>query len=315
MEAKMENKPMMVNHTATLKNYLEKGKKSLSSMIGNEKGAERLIRLALVANTKIPKMRDCTHESLLRSLIECAQLNLEPFTALQQCYIIPYDDRKRGVTEAQFMLGYRGIVTIAARSGISLDAHVVYEKDEFECVLGTQQTLKHIPNWREERGQIIAVYAVAKYESGLTKFDIMSKHDIEKIRKRSKSPNNGPWVSDFDEMAKKTVVRRLSKYLEMNPEAKRAIEKDAITDAVDVDFDFIDIDTPEIDISPVQPVLSGSSLEVEKSISEYRNQLHKAIKESKLTQDKKSELMNLLVTATDKKTLDDIMSIVSLHAL
>lgn len=309
------NKPMNVNHTATLKKYLEQGKKSLASMIGNDKGAERLIRLALVAHTKIPKIRDCTHESLLRSLIECAQLNLEPFTALQQCYIIPYDDRKKGITEAQFMLGYRGIVTISGRSGISLDAHVVYEKDEFECILGTAQTLKHVPNWREDRGQMIAVYAVAKYESGLVKFDIMSKTDVDKIRKRSKSPNNGPWITDYEEMAKKSVVRRLSKYLEMNPESKRAIEKDAATDTIDVDFDFIDIDTPEIDVPAVEAVPSGAALEAQKSLSGYRNELHKAITESVIEKAMKSDLLNKLVTCTNKEQLDQIAQMIAIQTL
>lgn len=311
----MNNKPMNVNHTATLKSYLEKGKKSLASMIGNEKGAERLIRLALVAHTKIPKMRDCTHESLLRCLIECAQLNLEPFTALQQCYVIPYDDRKKNITEAQFMLGYRGIVTIAGRSGISLDAHVVYEKDEFECILGTAQTLKHVPNWREDRGQMIAVYAIAKYENGLVKFDIMSKSDVDKIRKRSKSPNNGPWVSDFEEMAKKSVVRRLSKYLEMNPEAKRSIEKDAVTDAVDIDFDFVDIDTPEIDIHAAEPVPSGAALEAEKSLSEYRNELHRAINDSHMEKSVKSDFLNKLVKCTNKEQMDQITQMLAIQTL
>lgn len=314
MTIEQNQKPLMINHQATLKNYLDKGKKSLISMIGNEAGAERLIKLALMANSKIPKIRDCTHESLLRCLIECAQLNLEPFTVLQQAYIIPYEDRKKGIVEAQFMLGYRGIVTLARRSENlkSLEAHAVYEHDTFECILGTEGTIKHIPNWRGDRGDMIAVYAVAKYKDGGLQFDVMSKSDVEKIRRKSKSPNHGPWMTDFDEMAKKTVVRRLGKYLELAPEIKRAIEKDNATDTIDVDFDFIDVDTPQIEIAPVAPVLSGSSLEAEKNLNEYRNRLHKGIKESKLDDKQKNELLNQLVLASDKKTLDDIMSIISL---
>jgi recombination protein RecT len=309
------NKPVLVNQPATLKNYLEKGKKSLSAMIGNEKGAERLIRLALVANAKLPKIRDCTHESLLRSLIECAQLNLEPFTALQQCYIIPYEDRRKGITEAQFMLGYRGIVSLTARADISLDAHVVYENDEFECILGTEKKLKHIPNWREDRGEMIAVYAVAQYKSGLIKFDIMNKSDVEKIRKRSKSPNNGPWVTDYEEMAKKTIVRRLAKYLDMNPEVKRAIEKDAATDTIDVDFDFVDIDTPEIDVGAVEPVPALQSEVADKSISDYRNEIRQHIKDAKIADSVKSDLMNRLVLATDRKAIDQVAQMLALGTL
>jgi recombination protein RecT len=306
----------------TLRGILERGKGTLASVLPKHMTAERMVKLATVAASKDAKLLDCDPMSLLRSLMDASQLGLEPFTPLQQCYIIPYFNGKKRVMEAQFQVGYRGLIELVRRSDkvLSIEAHCVYENDEFDCVLGLETKLMHKPNWDGERGKMKLVYAVAKLKDGATQFEVMGKNSVDEIRGRSKSAQSGPWVTDYDQMACKTVLKRLIKYLPISIEAAKAVGIDNRSEGFeapesmvfDVDSDDREQELEKIEAEAVKVVEVAANTE---GFSEYRAKLHKAIKDSKLSAEKKSELMNLLVTATDKKTLDDIMSIVSLHAL
>jgi recombination protein RecT len=189
--------------------------------------AERFTRIALTELSTTPKLMECTTASFLGSLMQAAQLGLEVGKSLGHSYLIPFNNSKKGITECQFMIGYKGMIDLARRSGqvISLSAHEVYENDEFEYEYGLDEKLYHKPSLTE-RGEIKCFYAVAKLVGGGHQFEVMSVADINKIKARSKTASFGPWVTDYVEMAKKSVIRKLFKYLPVSVEMQRAVALD-----------------------------------------------------------------------------------------
>lgn len=196
-----------------VRNILEKMGPQLARALPRHLTPDRMTRIALTELRKVPKLLTCTPESFCGAIMACSQLGLEPGSALGQIYLIPYGK------EVQVQLGYKGMIELARRSGqiVSLSAHEVYEKDFFEFEYGLDEKLKHIPSL-EDRGKLIAVYAVAKFVGGGHQIEVMSKSDVDKIRATSKSGNSGPWLSFYSEMAKKTVVKKLFKYLPISIE-------------------------------------------------------------------------------------------------
>jgi recombination protein RecT len=205
---------------------------------------ERLARIVTTEIRKLPKLAECTPVSFFGAVIQCAQLGLEPGNALGHAYILPYEKRAKVggqwqtvATEAQLIIGYRGMIDLARRSGqiVSIDARAVYEGDKFECRLGLDPHIEHEPDWnnpnRTDAGQLRFVYAVAKLKDGGIQFDVMSRTEIEAIRERSKSKDKGPWVTDFTAMALKTVVRRLFKFLPVSIEMQTAVGLDERAEA------------------------------------------------------------------------------------
>lgn len=206
--------------------------------------AERMARIATTEMRKVPKLGQCSPMSFLGAVIQCAQLGLEPGNALGHAYILPFDKREKVGgqwrlvgTEAQVIIGYRGMIDLARRSGqiISIDARAVFDGDRFECILGLDPKIEHTPDWnnaaRSDPAKLRFVYAVAKLKDGGVQFDVMSRAEIEAIRKRSKASDNGPWVTDFPAMALKTVVRRLFKFLPVSVEIQRAVGIDELAEA------------------------------------------------------------------------------------
>lgn len=187
---------------------------------------ERFTRIALTAYSRNEKLQECTAESFLGSMMQAAQLGVEPNTPLGQAYLIPY--RNKGVMEVQFQLGYRGMIDLAYRSGEvqNIQAHEVYENDTFEYELGLEPKLRHIPALKD-RGDVILYYAVFKLTNGGVGFEVMSKEDVEAFaKKKSKTYGTGPWQSDFDAMAKKTLVKRLLKFAPLKSDFVRAVTAD-----------------------------------------------------------------------------------------
>ena len=140
------------------------------------------------------------------------------------------------------------------RTGLikSISAYCVYEKDAFEIEYGTTPRISHMPYIAGEPGEIIGVYAVVTLPDDATQFDYMRISEVLAIKNRSKSKSNGPWVTDFDMMAKKTVVKRLSKYLPMSEQsaAAIAIQADNLIESgqtlpVDIDIDKVMADDEE----------------------------------------------------------------------
>lgn len=207
---------------------------------------ERFTRIALSALNTTPKLSECTQMSFLSALMNAAQLGLEPNTPLGQAYLIPY--KNKGVYEVQFQIGYKGLLDLAYRSPQlqTVQAHCVYENDVFSYELGLHPQLIHKPAM-ENRGDIRCVYAMFKLQNGGFGFEVMSKADIEKHAKNySKSYDSAfsPWKTDFESMAKKTVIKRVLKFAPMKTDYIRAVEVD---DTVSNEFSEIDVTDGVID--------------------------------------------------------------------
>lgn len=180
---------------------------------------DRFLRIALTAFSKTPKLRDCTKESLLSCLIDCSQLGIEPDG--RKAHLIPYGN------VCTLIIDYKGLVDLARRSGevAYIHADVVCEKDVFEYAFGSGAFLRHVPALKD-RGPATQVYSFVKLKDGSEDFCVMNKEEIEAVRGRSKASKNGPWVTDWNEMAKKTAFRRHSKWLPLSSEFQEAVEKD-----------------------------------------------------------------------------------------
>ena len=190
---------------------------------------DRFIRVALTAMNKTPKLTKCTHESFFNSLLTLAQLGIEPDG--RRAHLIPYENRKAGTVECQLIVDYKGIVELIMRTGLAARIHadVVCENDVFEYDMGA--VTKHKIDFRKPRGEMYAAWAMVEMRDGSRAVAVMSREEIEKIRSRSRAGQNGPWVTDYNEMAKKTVFRRLSKMVPWAAEIRDAIEAD--DDAID----------------------------------------------------------------------------------
>ena len=191
--------------------------------------SDHLLRVALTEIRKNPKLLECSSQSLLGALMLAAQLGLEP-GILGHAYLIPYYNSKTRSTEVQFQIGYKGYIDLVRRSGElqTLDVHEVCRNDVFEYEYGLTPKLMHRPAL-ENRGEVYCYYAIAKLKDGGFSYLVMSIQDVEKFRKRSKSPDYGPWVTDYDAMAKKTVIKQLAKYLPLSTEIQTQIVQDEVT--------------------------------------------------------------------------------------
>lgn len=199
-------------------------KKALPSVIT----PERFTRMVLSALSATPKLAECSPQSFLAAMMTAAQLGVEPNTALGQAYLLPY--RNHGQMECQFQLGYKGLIDLAYRSGeVSvIQAHTVYENDVFEYELGMDPKLRHVPA-KADRGEAVAYYAMFKTKDGGYGFEVMSVDDVQRHAQRySKSYGSGssPWRSNFDEMAKKTVLKRALKYAPLKSDFVRGVAQD-----------------------------------------------------------------------------------------
>lgn len=176
---------------------------------------DRFARIILTAVRNTPKLAYCDKASFLAAVMQSAQLGLEPNTPLGQAYLIPYG------TKCQFQIGYKGLIDLAYRSGeVSIiQAQTVHANDTFIYELGLEAKLVHKPLMTGDRGEAIAYYAIFKMKNGGENFVVMSKDDVIKFAKRySQAYKDGPWQTDFDAMAKKTVLKQVLKYAPIHSE-------------------------------------------------------------------------------------------------
>lgn len=215
-----------------IRTLLERSKTQIGMALPKHMNADRLLRIVMTSVQRTPKLLDCTQESLCGAVIQSAQLGLECDNVIGHAYLVPYYNSKKGTNEVQFIPGYKGLIDLARRSGqvSTIYAHVVRDGDMFEYEFGLEATLRHKPAFDGAGKNLTHAYAVCKLKDGGAQFEVMTAKEIEAIRDRSKSKNNGPWVTDFDEMAKKTVLRRLCKMLPCSVELARAVALDERAD-------------------------------------------------------------------------------------
>ena len=193
---------------------------------------DRMVRIVTTEMRKNPDLMKCEPTSMFGAVIQCSQIGLEPGGTLGHAYLIPFNNRKKSIMEVQLIIGYRGMIDLARRSGqiASITANCFYENDEFSFRHGINQQLDHIPS-NGDHGKMIGAYAVAKLKDGGYQFEVMYKNAIDAIKEKSKTSRFGPWVDHYDEMARKTVVRRLFKYLPVSIEIQTAVGMDELADS------------------------------------------------------------------------------------
>lgn len=227
-------------------------KKALPSIMT----AERFLRIANSALSSNPKLASCSRQSFLAALMTSAQLGLEVNTPLGQAYLIPYGN------QCQFQIGYKGLIDLAYRSGQvkTIQAHTVYTNDDFGYELGLEPTIRHKPAITN-RGEPIHYYAVVKLKDGGDCFAVASKEDIINYKNKfSKMANGGAWVTNFDEMAKKTVLKQALKYAPLKADFMRQVATDeTIKETISDDMTLeniveIEIESEEMEIENSETV-------------------------------------------------------------
>lgn len=222
--AKATENRAAAKETRSIKDWVNVYKGEVAKALPKVLTPERFTRMVTTAITITPKLQDCTPESFIGSMLEAAQLGLEPNTPLGQAYLIPYGNK------CQFQIGYKGMMDLAYRSGEikNIEAHVVYENDEFEFEYGLNSNLKHVPTL-EEKGKAIWVYAIYRLNNGGYGFEVMSYNEcLQHGKKYSKTYNNGPWKTNPEEMAKKTMIKKVLKYAPMKSDFIIADEREIV---------------------------------------------------------------------------------------
>ena len=251
-----------------VRGLLDKITPQIAAALPKHMTPERMARIAFSAMQRQPLLLECTPQSLALCVITASELGLEP-NMIGHAYLVPYRNNKTGKTDAQLILGYKGLIDLARRSGAlsTISVACVHERDKFEYELGLEPRLKHRPYMDGDRGNVTLVYAVARLKDGGYQFEVMSRAEIEQVRKKSKAGSSGPWVEHWDEMAKKTVLRRLCKLLPSSIELVRAVAMDEATDAgvaahTDIVAGFVDTEPDAVDAEIVsKPTASQKARE------------------------------------------------------
>lgn len=247
---------------STLRDFIKQMEGEIAKALPTVITPERFTRMVLTALSTDKKLELCTPQSFLGAMMTAAQLGLEPNTPLGQAYLIPY--KNKGVLECQFQIGYKGLIDLAYRSGEVeiIQAQVVYENDEFDYELGLDPKLKHKPA-KENRGKPIYYYAIFKTKSGGYGFEVMSINDIKGHAKKysqSYSSEYSPWQKNFDEMAKKTVLKRVLKYAPLKSDFVRAI---AVDETVKKEISDDMYTVPAVELDETEYIITGEEIVVE----------------------------------------------------
>ena len=234
--------------SSTMKAYITRMKGEISKALPSVMTPERFTRIVTSAISTTPQLAQTTPQSFLGAMMTAAQLGLEPNTPLGQAYLLPY--KNHGQLECQFQLGYKGLIDLAYRSGqvTIIQAHEVRENDEFSYSFGLEPTLHHVPA-RSDSGQVVCYYAMFRTKDGGFGFEVMSREDVEAhARKYSKSYGGSfsPWSTNFDEMAKKTVLKKCLKYAPLKSDFIRAVASDETIKA-DIAPDMSEVPAVEVD--------------------------------------------------------------------
>jgi len=192
-------------------------KEQISQALPKGIEADRFMRCLFTQVQKVPKLMSCKRESLFSAIITCGQLGIEPDG--RRAHMIPYGDN------CTLILDYKGLVELVLRNPdiVGIHADIVREGDDFVYDKGV--VVKHESGWGNS-GKILGAYAMVTFRNGFQKAERMSFDEIEAIRNKSQGKNSSPWKEHWGEMAKKTVFRRLCKWLPLSTEVKIGLDKD-----------------------------------------------------------------------------------------
>jgi len=280
--------------TITIRDRLESQQfaDQIAKVLPKHLSPERMTRVAITAMTKVPKLAKCDQSSFFNAMLTLSQLGLEPDG--RNAHLIPFENRKKGIVECQVIVDYKGFVQLIMQTGLvsRIHADVVCEEDIFEYDRGILKT--HKPNFRVNRGKVFAVYCIIEMKDGSEKVEVMSAIEVDAIRKRAKSGGDGPWVTDWNEMAKKTVFRRASKWVPISSEKERiAYEADdtdfiegKVTNAISTKQDIMQAIAAQPEAEQAEavemPQATIATTETQAAFADYVARLEKATKVGQL---------------------------------
>ena len=286
---KQEEKPK------TLAQFIEHMKPEIQRALPKHMDADRIARIALTTLRSNPKLQSCDGRSFLAALMQSSQLGLEPNTPLGEAYIIPYGK------EASFQVGYKGLLSLAHRTGEyrTIYAMEVYENDQFKYGYGLDPFLVHMPD-DDPEGEPIAYYAVYHLVNGGKEFRVWTTAKVKKhAMQYSQAFQKGwtsPWKTDFDSMAKKTVLKDLLKFAPKSIEFARAISMDeTVKKDIDADMSIV----PAIDVDYSYP--TDAEREAEQAKAETA-----ATKEQEKPKDKPKSVFESKPKGNDEPDFGDI---------
>lgn len=215
-----------------------------SSKAERDRRAERFARICLTAVRNTPKLQNATMESFAAAMMICAQLDLEPNTPQGLAFLIPYENRKRNITECQFQIGYKGLLQLAYRSGVvtAFNADVVYkaevEAGMFRYRKGISPSIEHDvdllrPELRD--GEIVAAYAACILRGGQPLLRVVDAREVQRAQKTSASMaaakkynklDSSPWQTSPEAMWMKTAIKRLAAWMPQTETLAIAVEAD-----------------------------------------------------------------------------------------
>lgn len=254
----------------TLRGMMEKCKPMIQMALPSHLTGDRMLRMAMTALQKNPKLYDCAPVTVIGAVVCAAQLGLEIDDGTGKAYLVPFWNSSKSRLEAQMIIGYKGLMQLANNTGMVglVQAHTVHLKDEFTFSYGTDKHLKHIPSRDADRGPAVAYYAIAFLPAANADFRVIFPSDIEKVKEFVKKKNKGKlgpaWTDNEDAMGEKTAIRRLARFLPSSPEnnrLQRAVSLDERAEAgipqdLGLLVDASETGTPEEGAEPAKPALA-----------------------------------------------------------
>lgn len=205
----------------------------ISKALPSTMNPNRLVRQAITLAQSNPDILRCSQLSIIAGIMQAAQLGLELSGPLGHAYLVPRKNKRSGLMEVAFQIGWKGLVALAFRSGLisSFPVRTVYERDQFSIMLGTNQEISHTPYLGPDgRGKPIGHYALVKYITGGSDFEYMTIEQIEAHRQRYGGSGRA-WQDSRESMEQKTVVRQLCRRLSLCPEAQNQAVREEYEEA------------------------------------------------------------------------------------
>lgn len=207
-----------------LRRILASQQRRMEALLNGQMPFQQVCALALESINKTPKLAECSPDSIVNAVLQACIGGFRIGGPFPESHLVPYNTKAGW--RAQLIVDYRGVISAVTRSGdvTKVEVRSRRESDFFRLVYGTEPRVEHEPELDpEKRGGIVGVYAVFFLADGSTKFDYMTTREVEDVQARSKAKDSGPWQTDWEQMAWKTVIKRGAKTLPISHESRRAL--------------------------------------------------------------------------------------------